>query len=340
VSYSSFRGACRPSGLADRHLPPAGGEQTATPMSGVVIRAYGKWFDVQLDDESRVLMSTVKGTLRRERRRTDLVAVGDRVSVIDVGDGEGQIVAIAPRGRVLARRARLTDDVEQVILANLDQVLFLFSVREPEPHRRMLDRFLVMAESRELPALIGVNKVDLDRPDDTGHLSLARATFADYERIYPVHYLSAASGEGLSELQAAFAGKMTAVAGPSGVGKSSLLNRLDPDGVRAIGEVSAATGKGRHTTTATILHRLPGLPPTYVADTPGIRALALHGVSPDDLPALFPEFRPYLDECLFPDCTHLQEPGCAVRDAVVAGAASFARYESYAALRRGDTEDS
>ncbi|MDQ3692565.1 MAG: ribosome small subunit-dependent GTPase A [Chloroflexota bacterium] len=304
-------------------------------LPGIVVRAYGKFFDVRLRDEPRVLLSTVRGTVRRERRRSDLVAVGDRVWVTDVGEGEGQIEAIAPRGRVLARRARLTEDVEQVILANLDQALFLFSVRDPTPHPRMLDRFLVMAESRELPALIGVNKMDLDEVAEDG-ASLAKRIFSPYEAVYPVFYVSAASGLGVAELKAAVEGKITAVAGPSGVGKSSLLNALDPDRIRDIGSLSLATGKGRHTTIATELWRLPGEQETYLADTPGIRSLALHGVAPEELDACFPELRPYLGNCFYPDCTHLHEPDCAVRQAVADGDIPAVRYESYAILRRGD----
>ena len=153
------RRAKQDSKTAKRTEPEAVDLQSLPPnaMPGIVVRAYGKFFDVRLRDEPRVLLSTVRGTVRREKRRSDLVAVGDRVWVTDVGEGEGQIEAVEPRGRVLARRARLTDDVEQVILANLDQALFLFSVRDPEPHTRMLDRFLVMAESRDLPAMIGVS---------------------------------------------------------------------------------------------------------------------------------------------------------------------------------------
>jgi ribosome biogenesis GTPase len=309
----------------------------AGALPGIVVRAYGKFFDVRLRDEPRVLLSTVRGSVRRERRRSDLVAVGDRVWVTDVGEGEGQIEAIEPRGRVLARRARLTEDVEQVILANLDQALFLFSVREPAPHPRMLDRFLVMAESRELPALIGINKMDLDVVDDAGE-SLAKRIFGPYEAVYPVFYVSAASGQGVPALRAAIAGKITAVAGPSGVGKSSLLNVLDPDRARDTATVSAATGKGRHTTIATELLRLPGEEETYLADTPGIRSLALHGVAPEELDECFPELRPYLGSCFYPDCTHLHEPGCAVRQAVADGAIPEVRYESYAILRRGDRD--
>jgi ribosome biogenesis GTPase len=307
-------------------------------MPGIVTRAYGKFFDVELQNESRSLLSTIKGTLKRERRRTDLIAPGDRVWVVDVGEGEGSIEAVEPRVRALSRLARNTQDVEQVILANPDQVFFVFAVREPEPHPRLLDRFLVLAESRELPAGIVVNKIDLDMPAaDPGDQSLAQRIFGVYESIYDVRYLSVATGEGLDELSSALEGKITAMAGPSGVGKSSLLNTLDPEGNRAIGEISDATGKGRHTTTATILRRIG--PETFVADTPGIRALALHGVEAEELDACFPEFRPFLGQCAYFDCTHDHEPGCAVIEAVEEGSISRARYESYFSLRRGDLTD-
>jgi ribosome biogenesis GTPase len=223
-----------------------------------------------------------------------------------------------------------------VILANPDQALFLFAVTNPEPHPRLLDRFLIMAESRELPAMIGVNKIDLDRPASDSAPSLGHAIFGAYEQIYPVFYLSVRTGEGLDELRGALEGKVTAVAGPSGAGKSSLLNALDPSRQRTVGEISAATGKGRHTTTATVLHRVPGPAPTFLADTPGIRALSLQGVDLDELDALFPEMRPFLGECRYADCQHLGEPGCAILEAVNEEKISRDRYASYAALRRGD----
>lgn len=310
--------------------PPAPAHPSPGALPGVVVRAYGKYFDVQLQDDPRVLLCTVKGSLKRERRRTDLVAVGDRVWVVDVGEGEGQIEAVEPRTRSLSRLARHTQDVEQVILANPDQAMFLFAVQQPEPHRRMLDRFLILAESAGLPALIGVNKIDLDDPGTTR----AEAIFGDYRAAYPVRYVSVTTGAGIEALRADLTGKVTAVAGPSGVGKSSLLNALHPEGDRAIGAISSATGKGRHTTIATQLYRLG--PDTYVADTPGIRALALHGVPLETLDRCFPELRPYLDDCFYPDCTHLHEPGCAVREALDAGKIAPERYASYAALRRGE----
>lgn len=312
-------------------------DSTRGALPGIVVRAYGKFFGVQLRDEPRLLLSTVRGTLRRERRRTDLVAVGDRVWVTDAGEGEGQIEAIEPRTRVLARLARGTEDTEQIILANPDQALFLFSIRHPVPHRRLLDRFLVLAESRQLPALIAVNKIDLDHGESGEALRSARTMFGDYERFYPVFYISVTTGAGVGELAERLHGKVTVVAGPSGAGKSSLLNRLDPDLTRLTGEISTATGKGKHTTTAAEIFRLPG--ETYVADTPGIRALALHGVELSELAECFPELRPYTGQCFYPDCSHMHEPGCAIRAAVDEAAISRERYESYASLRRGDVSE-
>jgi ribosome biogenesis GTPase len=302
------------------------------------VRAYGKFFTVQLAD-GRELLSTIKGVLKRRRRGTDLVAVGDRVFVKDVGEGEGRIEGVEPRTRTLSRLARHTNDIEQIILANPDQALFLFAVRDPDPHLRLLDRFLVMAESRNLPAIIGVNKMDLDVTGADGETSLARSLFGGYQEIYPVFYHSAKTGQGIAELRQALNGKITPVAGPSGVGKSSLLNVLDPTRDRAVGAISAATGKGRHTTTATVLHRIPGEALTFVADTPGIRALSLQGVAADDLDQFFPEMRPFLGQCRYADCSHVSEPGCAVQAAVDAGEIRRERYESYVGLRRGDLPD-
>jgi ribosome biogenesis GTPase / thiamine phosphate phosphatase len=323
------------SGARDIDLNPA---PPPDALPGVVVRAYGKFFTVALAD-GRELLSTVKGVLKRQRRGTDLVAVGDRVFVRDVGEGEGRIESVEPRTRTLSRLARHTNDVEQIILANPDQALFLFAVRNPEPHPRLLDRFLVMAESRNLPAIIGVNKMDLDVSGADDEPSLARSLFDGYRDIYPVYYLSAKTGQGIAELRQALNGKITAVAGPSGVGKSSLLNVLDPTRDRAVGAISAATGKGRHTTTATVLHRIPDEAQTFVADTPGIRALSLQGVASDELDQFFPEMRPFLGQCRYADCSHVSEPGCAVQAAVDAGKVQRARYESYVSLRRGDLPD-
>jgi ribosome biogenesis GTPase / thiamine phosphate phosphatase len=298
-------------------------------LTGTVVKAYGKFFEVALDDSDESLLSTPKGLLKRERKGTDIVAVGDRVTVIDVGDGEGRIEFVEPRRSVLARLARHTRDTEQVLVANPDQALFLFAATEPVPHPRMLDRFLVLAESRDLPALIGVNKIDLLAGDPA-------QIFPEHRAIYPVIDISVQTGQGLHHLRELLEGRLTVVAGPSGVGKSSLVNTLNPDLGQAVSSVSESTGKGKHTTTAAQLFRLGT--DTYIADTPGIRALALQGVAPEDLPECFPEFRPFLGHCRFNDCTHVHEPGCAIREAVGSGEVGFGRYESYVSLRRGDPE--
>jgi ribosome biogenesis GTPase len=178
-----------------------------------------------------------------------------------------------------------------------------------------------------------INKIDL--VDERA----ARERFADYERArYPVHYTSMKARIGLQELHDALAGRTSVLSGPSGVGKSSLLNGMYPGLNLRVGEISESVNKGRHTTVGGMLHPLPD--GGYVVDTPGLREVGMWGMPSDDLDSCFPEFRPYLENCRFGDCTHLSEPDCAVSNAVDSGAVSSARYESYAKLRREleDTE--
>lgn len=289
----------------------------------VVIRGYGQYYDV-LTPEG-VLRCVVRGSLKRERRKSDIVAVGDRVAVRRVAPGEGVIEAVAPRLRALSRRARGAEDAEQVIVANPDQLVVVFAVAQPEPSLPMLDRFLVIAEAQEIPAVVCVNKIDLDG-DGT-----KRRLFDPYRRAgYRVVETSALTGAGLEELWSCLAGKLSALAGPSGVGKSSLVKAFRPDLDIRIGELSEATGRGRHTTTVTSLIQLDEQ--TFIADTPGIGTLGLWGVEADELDRCFPEFRPYLGACYYADCRHLAEPGCAVRAAVESGAVDCGRYASYRAL--------
>lgn len=305
-------------------------------VQGVVIRAHGKFYEVQELGGDRHFLAEPRGTLKRYRQKTDIVAVGDRVWVTGLEDGEGRIEAVDPRRSVLQRPARGSTGSQQVILANPDQAFFVFSVAEPAPHRRMLDRFLVLAEATGLPAMIGINKVDLDRGDTGEPRSRAHATFGDYEGIYPLFYFSAKQRTGLNRVAGALAGKLTVLAGPSGVGKSSLLNALDPGGNRATQSISGSTGKGRHTTTSAQIYRIG--PETFVADTPGMRALAMSSVDPEELDRYFPEFRQALGTCFYADCKHFSEPGCAVIDAVERGEISMKRYKSYRALRMGDPD--
>ena len=310
-------------------LPPG------TELSGVIMRGYGLYFDVSTPQG--LLRCTLRGTLKRARRKTDPAAVGDRVRATlttpETDPPEGVVEEILPRTRSLSRLARGTQDIEQVIVANPDQLVAVFAIHEPEPHPGLVDRFLLIAEARGLEAVICVNKVDLAQPGD-----VERFTEPYHVAGYPIVGTSAKRGIGLDELRTRLAGKVSAFAGPSGVGKSSLLNAIAPERLRLqerTGEISRATGKGRHTTTWTTLFQIG--PDTYVADTPGIRALQLWGVDFDHLDTLYPEFRAYRDSCYYADCRHLNEPSCAVRDALVAGAIHPNRYESYVSFLKGDT---
>jgi ribosome biogenesis GTPase len=296
----------------------------------VIVRGYGLYYDVAIDGvEGEVLRCTLRGMLKRQRRRTDPAAVGDRVRATmttpETPEGdppEGVIEEILPRVRALSRLARGTQDVEQVIVANPDQLVAVFAIHEPEPHPRLIDRFLLIAEARGLGAIICFNKADLA---EAGDVELLAEPYRPAG--YPIIMTSVRTGQGIDELKSLLAGKISAFAGPSGVGKSSLLNAIAPERAERTGEVSQATGKGRHTTTWTTLFRVA--PDTWVADTPGIRALRLWGVNADDLDQLYPEFRPFLDACYYADCRHLNEPGCAILAAVESGAIHPARYESY-----------
>jgi ribosome biogenesis GTPase len=304
-------------------------------IPGLILRAQSGFFDV--DTEEGILRCQLRGRLTRPRRTSDLVAAGDRVRVQPVGPTTGVIEHVEPRSRVLSRRApeggadRRRAGREQILLANPDQMAFVFAAAEPDPNLRLLDRLLVVAERETIPALIVVNKIDL-----TGRRAAARL-FEVYEHLdYPVLYVSAKAGKGLEDLRRALSGKITAVAGRSGVGKTSLLNAIQSGLARHTLSISEATGKGRHATVFPELVPLTG--GGYLADTPGLKAFALWDIEPDELDGYFREIRPLVQDCAFSDCTHMHEPGCAVVQAVEEGKIDPGRYESYLRIRLGDEE--
>ena len=214
-----------------------------------------------------------------------------------------------------------------MLVANLDQALLVFACTNPEFHTRMLDRYLVLTEASELETVIVANKVDLV---GAAH---AREQFAIYERIgYPVIYTSTKQGLGIDELRARLRGRVSVVTGKSGVGKSSLLNVVQPNLGLATSDVSELLGKGRHTTTVAELIALDHLGGGYVADTPGIREFGLWNLTADTLRDYFPEFAEPGEYCRFNDCTHLHEPGCAVKERAEAGELNQARYDAYVRL--------
>ena len=257
------------------------------------------------------------------------LAVGDAVVLeLDERGAAWTIAEILPRRSRLARRAPGGGRGERVVAANVDQVVVVFAAAKPEPHPRMLDRFLVIAEGNELAARVVINKVELVGVEK------ARARFADYERAaYPVHYTSVKARIGLEELQATFRGRTSVLTGPSGVGKSSLMNALYPGLDLRVGDISESVNKGRHTTVGGYAHPLPDRDGGFVVDTPGLREVGLWSLPPQDLDRCFPEFRPLIPECRFGDCQHGAEPDCAVRAAVERGEVSAHRYQSYRKLR-------
>lgn len=307
-------------------MPPAPVERI-----GLVRTAVGGAYEVELHPgggRGEVVEASLRGRLKQELRTGDAVVAGDRVEVRCHEDGTHTIEGVAERTSELARRApgARGGHRARVVVANVDQVVAVFSVTRPDPHLRMLDRFLVLAECNGLDAAVVANKVDLDRD--------AAARFQVYEAIgYPVLYTSAETGEGVEAVRDLLRGRISVLTGPSGVGKSSLLNALEPGLDLRVGDVSDAVGKGRHTTVSSVLIPLVG---GYVADTPGLRELGLWGVDPTDLDACFPELRPHLGRCQFRSCSHTHEPGCAVLAAVDAGEIDAARYESYTLLLQGD----
>jgi ribosome biogenesis GTPase len=276
-----------------------------------------------------------EAVLRGRLKNTELkLAVGDRVLVERDDRGSGWAISeIQPRKSKLSRRAP-GGGGERVIAANVDQVIVMFAAAKPEPHPRMIDRFLVIAEANDLLARIIINKIELvgDRE--------AHDRFADYERAgYPVHFVSVKQHIGLDAVAQALSGRVSVVSGPSGVGKSSLLNAFQPGLGLRVSDISESVNKGRHTTVGAFLHPLPQPGGGAVIDTPGLREIGLWEFPIAELDACFPELRGLRENCRFSDCSHVVEPGCAIRVAVDAGSVSRARYESYLKLRREIEEE-
>ena len=319
---------------------------SAEAEHGIVLSGTGGVWRVRRDDGSVVeasLRGRVKksnagrradGSLRRDTissaAETLKLTIGDHVVLEHDGAGEAWAIGeILPRRSRLARRAPGGGQGERIVAANVDQVVVVFAAANPEPHPRMLDRFLVIAEANDLSARIVINKVEL-----VGGADIARERWTDYERAgYPTHYTSVKRAEGFEALHGALAGVVSVLTGPSGVGKSSLLNAMFPGLDLRVGEISESVNKGRHTTVGGYLHPLPGSEGGYVADTPGLREVGMWALAPDSLDVCFPELRPYLEHCRFADCRHSVEPDCAVRAAVQAGEVSVRRYESFLKLR-------
>ena len=317
--------------------------------TGVVVSGTGGVWQVLTDDgqidvslRGRLKKSNAgrrtDGSLRRDtiaaRAVTKKLAVGDHVR-LEPGDSGGEggddatwtIADILPRRSSLRRREPGGGMGERVIAANLDQSIIVFAAANPEPHPRMLDRFLVIGEANGIALRIIINKVEL-----VGEQA-ARERFADYVRAgYEVHFTSVKQRIGLEGVGASLVGKVSVLSGPSGVGKSSLLNALFPGLGLRVAEISESVNKGRHTTVGAFMHPLPAESGGAVVDTPGLREIGMWGLPLAELDGCFPEFREPRKACKFADCVHISEPKCGVRAALEQGSVSAARYDSYRTL--------
>lgn len=311
-------------------------------LFGTVTRAVGGGLyevDIEDDEDPSPRVCEIRGVLKKGRQTTTQpVVVGDRVKVRErestganvkgIYLREGFIEEVLPRRSTLSR-GRI-GKTSQITLANLDQAVIVMAVREPDLNTHRLDRFLVLAESNELKSLICFNKIDLMKKRE---LKKEIAPIKElYEKLgYPVVLAAADEDVGVPEVQAHLKDHISAVLGSSGVGKSSLVNAVQPGLHLWVGEVMDI-GKGRHTTTDVSLHPLDF--GGYLADTPGVKTVVLFEQQEINLDQCFPEFRPFLHECRFNNCTHDHEPKCAVRAAVEAGAITQARYDSYVKMLR------
>lgn len=304
----------------------------------MVIRSTGSWYTVR-DESGAFIDCRIKGKLRMKGvRTTNPVSVGDRVRY-QIQDDEttpsgksGVIVDIEPRKNYLIRKSSNLSKESQIIAANLDQLFLIVTVNYPVTLTGFIDRYLVTAEAYRIPAGIVFNKIDLYDEADLAHLEELAAIYTAIG--YPCFRVSAKKNEGIDQLRDQMKGKATLFSGHSGVGKSTLLNCLNPALQLKTNEISEHHQQGKHTTTFAEMHPLSD--DSYLIDTPGIRGFGLIDMEKSEISHYFPEIFRKLEQCRFFNCTHLHEPGCAVKEAVEKGTISTSRYDSYRSLMEED----
>jgi ribosome biogenesis GTPase len=292
---------------------------------GRVIRVHGLQSVVEAQD-GRLVRCAVRRLLKSlVTEERSIVTTGDRVWFRDAGNGEGMIERVEPRHGVLTRASRRR---EHVLVANVDQVVIVISLVEPDLKPHLIDRYLAIAQKGELAPILCLNKADL-----VEHANLQPLVGFYSQLGIPTLLTSAHTSEGVDRLRELLKDRATVFSGQSGVGKTSLLNAIQPNLALKVRTVSEATQKGRHTTTTAELIKLDF--GGWVVDTPGVRQLALWDTIPEEVEGFFPEFRPFVALCAFPDCTHTHESNCAVKRAVDRRQISVRRYHSYMGMFTG-----
>ncbi len=302
-------------------------------MKGLVIKNTGSWYTV-LTDDGQLLDCKVKGNFRiKGIRSTNPVAVGDRVTVND----ECWITEIEDRKNYIIRKSINLSKQSHILAANVDQALLIVTVAKPETSTTFIDRFLASAEAYRVPVILIFNKVDLLNDDERNYQQMMVNL---YETIgYECRIVSAETGEGIEELRPLLEGKITLLSGNSGVGKSTLINRLIPHANQRTAEISDAHQTGMHTTTFSEMIAVDGFPvntsvktPTWLIDTPGIKGFGTFDMEREELTSYFKEIFEFSKQCRFSDCTHTHEPGCAVLKAVEDHYIAQSRYQSYLSM--------
>ena len=284
-------------------------------MRGKIIKGIAGVYYIYAED-GQVYECKAKGIFRKDNQKP-LVGDNVEISILDENEKEGSVTAILPRKNSLIRPA----------VANVDQAFVIFAMENPKPNYMLLDRFLIMMEQQGIPAVVCFNKKDLGTEEELDFL------YRTYTQCgYRVILSSALKGEGISEIHEILRGKTTVVAGPSGVGKSSLTNSLQGEIQMETGEISKKLKRGKHTTRHSQV--IPVGEDTFLVDTPGFSSLYLTDMEEQELKNYFPEFREYEEECRFQGCRHIHEPGCAVKEALEADKISRLRYEDYLALHQ------
>ncbi len=297
-------------------------------MKGLVIKNTGSWYLVKTTD-GQLVNCKIKGNFRLKGiRSTNPVAVGDRVEIITNAEGTAFISEIEDRKNYIIRRSSNLSKQSHIIAANLDQCLLIVTVNYPETSTIFIDRFIASAEAYRIPVQLVFNKTDRYDEDELRYLD---ALVNLYTTIgYPCHKVSAVTGEGLDGLRQLMAGNVTLFSGNSGVGKSTLINSLLPDIHARTGEISDYHNKGMHTTTFSEMFETEG--GGYLIDTPGIKGFGTFDMEPEEIGHYFKEIFHYSQECKYGNCTHVHEPGCAVREAVEQHLISESRYTSYLSM--------